>query len=59
MRYIGIDLLKVPAPSIAVPLNLEATILGEDQSDATTTSSAMLRLANEPHPFNLRYVDDG
>ncbi|KIJ94656.1 hypothetical protein K443DRAFT_640971 [Laccaria amethystina LaAM-08-1] len=55
---VSINLIKVPAPSTAVPLRLEATLLRRI-FDATVTSSALLRLANEPFPLNFPYVNDG
>ena len=49
MGYIGIDLLKVPAPSTAVRLRLEATLLGRVHPDIETRKVL---------PSNFPYVND-
>ena len=53
MGYIGIDLLKVPAPSTAVGLRLEATLLGRVHPDITCSVETRKVL-----PPNFPYVND-
>jgi hypothetical protein len=51
MRYIGIDLLKVPALSTAVPLRLEAILLGNVYIGIAATPILLLLLSNLTTPL--------